>query len=44
MHWGYVIAGYGIVIPAVALYALAIVQRGRRLSARVPEDKRRYLD
>ena len=44
MHWGYVIAGYGIVFPAIALYAYAVVQRGRRLSQQVPEDKRRYLD
>lgn len=44
MHWSYVIAGYAIVIPGIVVYALAIVQRGRRLSARVPEDKRRYLD
>lgn len=44
MHWGYVIVGYGIVLPALALYAWSLIQRGRRLSQRVPEDKRRYLD
>ncbi|MEL6985024.1 MAG: hypothetical protein AAFO29_21515 [Actinomycetota bacterium] len=44
MHWEFVIAGYGIVLPALALYAFAVVKRGRRLSAQVPEDKRRYLD
>lgn len=44
MHWEFVIAGYGIVLPALALYAFAVVARGRRLSAQVPEEKRRYLD
>ncbi len=44
MHWAFVIAGYGIVLPALALYAFSVVQRGRRLSAQVPEEKRRYLD
>jgi hypothetical protein len=44
MHWGYVIAGYGIILPSLAAYALFVVQRGRRLSERVPEDERRYLD
>lgn len=44
MHWRFVIAGYLIVIPGIAAYALAVVQRGKRLSERVPEDERRYLD
>lgn len=44
MHWNYVIAGYGVILPALALYAFSVVQRGRRLSERVPEDERRYLD
>jgi hypothetical protein len=44
MHWEFVIAGYGIVLPALALYAFTLIKRGRRLSAQVPEDRRRYLD
>jgi hypothetical protein len=44
MHWGYVIAGWSIVFAGTAVYAAAIVRRGRRLSERVPEDRRRFLD
>jgi hypothetical protein len=44
MHWNFVIVGYVGVLAALAAYAVAVVQRGRRLSERVPEDRRRYLD
>ena len=44
MHWGYVIAGWSVVFAGTAAYALAIVQKGRRLSEQVPEGKRRFLD
>ena len=44
MHWGFVIAGWSIVFVGLAAYAATIVQRGRRLSGRVPEGKRRFLD
>ena len=44
MHWGYVIIGWSIVFAGTAAYAAAVVQRGRRLSDRVPEEKRRFLD
>jgi hypothetical protein len=44
MHWEFVIAGYGIVLPGIALYAYSIVRRGRKLAGRVPEERRRYLD
>ncbi len=44
MHWEFVIAGYAIVFVLLIAYAAAIVQRGRRLSEQVPENKRRYLD
>ncbi len=42
-HAGYVFAGYGITFGALGAYALWIVARGRRLSARVPEERRRWL-
>lgn len=44
MHWEFVIVGYVVVFAGLIAYAATLVQRGRRLSEQVPEDKRRYLD
>ncbi len=44
MHWGYVIAGYLIVFAGLGAYTASILLRGRELSKRVPEDRRRFLD
>lgn len=44
MHWGYVIVGYLIVFGGLALYIASILTRGKRLAARVPEERRRFLD
>ncbi len=44
MHWQFVIIGYVGVFAGLVAYAAAVIQRGRRLSQQVPEDKRRYLD
>ncbi len=44
MHWQYVIPGYLIVFVTLALYAGYLVRRGRQLAARVPAEKRRFLD
>ncbi len=44
MHWQFVIVGYLIVFGGLAAYVVAVLQRGRALSKRVPEDRRRFLD
>lgn len=40
--WPYVIASWIIVFGAIAAYAVVTVVRGRRLSRRVPPEKRRW--
>lgn len=42
-HLGYLIAGWSISLGAIGLYAVALLRRGRRLSARVPVDRRRWM-
>ncbi|MGI9595044.1 MAG: hypothetical protein ACR2QK_02725 [Acidimicrobiales bacterium] len=44
MHWGFVITGYAIVLTGLAVYIAFVLHRGRELSKRVPEDRRRFLD
>lgn len=44
MHWSYVIAGYAFVFAGLAAYVAHVLYRGRELSKRVPEDRRRFLD
>jgi len=44
MHWNFVIAGYAIVLVSIALYAAWLLIRGRKLSADVPPERRRFLD
>jgi hypothetical protein len=40
-HAGYLAAGWGIALTALAAYALRTVRRGRALAAKVdPEDRR----
>ena len=39
---GYVIAGYAITAGAVGGYAAWILVKGRRLSAQVPAERRRW--
>jgi heme exporter protein CcmD len=41
-HAGYVFAAYLITFGVLAAYALWVLVRGRRLSAQVPEDRRRW--
>jgi cytochrome b subunit of formate dehydrogenase len=43
MHWGYVIVGYVVVFAGLALYIGGLLTRAKQLSARVPEDRRRFL-
>ncbi len=44
MYWGFVAAGYLLVIGVLSGYAAWIIARGRALSRDVPEEKRRFLD
>ncbi|MGH1493280.1 MAG: hypothetical protein ACRBK7_28430 [Acidimicrobiales bacterium] len=44
MHWGYVIVGYLIVFGGLAAYITMLMVKAKELSARVPEDRRRFLD
>ena len=39
----YIVAAYAAVGTSVAAYASWVLLRGRRLSARLPEDRRRWL-
>ncbi len=43
MGWEYVIPGYLIAAVAIGGYTLQMLRRGRALSARVPEERRRFL-
>lgn len=44
MYWEYVIPGYVIVFGTLALYTAWVLRRGRKLSAEVPAERRRFLD
>ena len=39
---GYVLAGYGVTVAVLALYALKVVRRGRKLTRSLPEDERTW--
>tara|TARA_B100000959_G_scaffold262497_1_gene300988 strand:+ start:411 stop:569 length:159 start_codon:yes stop_codon:yes gene_type:complete len=41
---GYLIAGWGITLGTLAIYALRLIRRGRDLSAQVPDAHRRWLE
>ena len=43
-HVGYLVAGWGIVVGVLGVYAVRLVRRGRALSGRVPEAHRRWLE
>ena len=42
-HLGYLLAGWGISLGALGLYAVRLTVRGRQLAARVPADRRRWM-
>lgn len=44
MGWEYTIPSYAIVFGTLALYAITLIRRGRNVAARLPEEKRRFLD
>jgi hypothetical protein len=41
---GYAYAGWAICAGAGAAYVTWLLQRGRRIASKVPEDKRRWSD
>lgn len=42
-HVGYLVVGWGIVLGAMAVYAVSLARRGRELSARVPAERQRWM-
>lgn len=42
-HAGFVLTGWGLAAGVFALYTLRMLLRGRRLSAEVPEEDRRWM-
>lgn len=40
---GYIAAGYGLTAVALFTYAWRVLTRGRRVSADVPEERRRWM-
>jgi heme exporter protein CcmD len=42
-HLGFVVAAYGTVGVTLGAYAAWVLTRGRRLSQRVPEERRRWM-
>lgn len=40
--WPFVVAAWAIVMGGMGVYALVTVLRGRRLSTKVPAEKRRW--
>lgn len=43
-HLGYLIAGWAISFGLIVLYAIRLCILGSRLSKRVPDQQRRWLD
>ena len=41
-HVGYVLAGWGATVGLLGGYAIHVIRRGRRLSAVVPPNERRW--
>lgn len=44
MYWEYVAGGYGFVAVVLALYTSWVLRQGRRLSRKLPPERRRFLD
>lgn len=40
---GYIVTAWGATFGVVALYAGALIRRGRRLSRQVPPEQRRWM-
>jgi len=44
MFWIYTIVGYSAAIGIIGLYSVWLIMRGRRMTRKVPVDKRRFLE
>ncbi len=42
-HLGYLLVGWGVTLAVGGLYAAWLIVRGRRLTARTPEPRRRWM-
>lgn len=42
-HVGYIVAGWSITVAVVVVYAGWVLLRGRIMSRRVPENRRRWM-
>lgn len=42
-HVGYLIVGWGTTLAVGGLYAMSLLRRGRKLTARVPAERRRWM-
>ncbi len=42
-HLGYLLAGWGVVFVASAIYAVSVLRRARRVAARVPIERARWM-
>jgi len=43
-QWGYVLTGWATVTAVLGGYAVSIIRRGRRLTAQVDPEYRRWMD
>ena len=42
-HVPYLVAGYGLSIVAIALYAMSVMRRAKHLAAKVPAERSRWM-
>ena len=42
-QWGYVAAGYGLVLAGIVVYTLLVLRKGRQLSRQVKPEDRRWM-
>ena len=42
-QWGYVAAGYGLVLIGIAVYVLLVLRKGRQLARQVKPEDRRWM-
>ena len=42
-HVGYLVSGWSIVAVTTAIYIWAVLRRGKRLAARVPAERQRWM-
>ena len=42
-HLGYLLVGWGTTLAVGGIYAASLLRRGRRLTARVPAGRRRWM-